>query len=343
MDWIGTVSRDPAWLPHAYDAGGDALAFVHAPRETQRRVTFLDPRFLASAPTSPPLPVSALPGGAIRAAGRPMHFIFHTAFCCSTLLARALDIPGAAMALKEPSVLAFFARAWSSGTSAPPRTSLGLTLDLLSRPLALGETQIVKPSNFANSLASEMLALRPDSKALVLSSSLKRFLCSGGLQGADGRAFACDMVRQFARSMPLANAPMPDELDRLSNPQIAAQAWLMQARYLATLAARLGHARVRTLDCDTLIAGKARVLSRLGAFFGLDVDDAQWDAIASGPVFGEHSKALGGQRFSAEAREAQLARVRSDHGPEIAAALDWAKALAARAGAPLALGDTLLA
>ncbi len=44
-----------------------------------------------------------------------------------------------------------------------------------------------------------------------------------------------------------------------------------------------------------------------------------------GPVFGEHSKALGGQRFSAEAREAQLARVRSDHGPEIAAALDWPK------------------
>ena len=80
---------------------------------------------------------------------------------------------------------------------------------------ALGETQIVKPSNFANSLASEMLALRPDSKALVLSSSLKRFLCSGGLQGADGRAFACDMVRQFAlpiEIIPAETVRAPDGL-----------------------------------------------------------------------------------------------------------------------------------
>ena len=42
----------------------------------------------------------------VRAAARPatMHFIFHSAFCCSTVLARAFDIPGIAMGLKEPPI-----------------------------------------------------------------------------------------------------------------------------------------------------------------------------------------------------------------------------------------------
>jgi hypothetical protein len=61
---------------------------------------------------SGPVPVDALPEDAITPHTAPLHFVFHTAFCCSTLLARALDVPGSSMGLKEPSVLVDFASVW---------------------------------------------------------------------------------------------------------------------------------------------------------------------------------------------------------------------------------------
>jgi hypothetical protein len=88
----------------------------------------------------------------------PLHFIFHTAFCCSTLLTRALDIPGVSMGIKEPGVLTHFAYDSALGRQPPGAiAALSVTLDLLSRPLSPGETQIIKPSTPGNHLMPQML------------------------------------------------------------------------------------------------------------------------------------------------------------------------------------------
>src|SRR5438552_3069742 len=107
--------RNADWLPYWYAANDDMLVFAHLPREAQRRAVFLDPRFLARAQKSDPVPLAELPAAQIREQAGKMHFIFHTAFCCSTLLTRALDIPGVSMGVKEPSVLAAFARHFGTG------------------------------------------------------------------------------------------------------------------------------------------------------------------------------------------------------------------------------------
>ena len=39
---------------------------------------------------------------AARGTDAPIHFIFHSAFCLSSVLARAFDMPGTSMGLKEP-------------------------------------------------------------------------------------------------------------------------------------------------------------------------------------------------------------------------------------------------
>ena len=330
---------DPLWLPHVYDPRQDALTFAHLPREAHRRAVFLDARFVADAPKSPSLPISSLPMDEIKDAAGPLHFIFHTAFCCSTLLTRALDLPGVSMGLKEPSVLLAFAKLWASARQRPGALgALEVALDLLSRPISPGEAQIVKPSNATNHIIPHLLHLRADAKALVMTSSLETFLTAVVRRGADGRASMRQVLAGFTDTIPLEPPLADDEVMLLTDLQAAALVWLMQTSFLNSVVDRFGD-RVRVLDSDTMLADPARTLTALGGLFGLKQID--WTAVAEGPVFREHAKNLGAP-FDAAAYRRQRAEASVQHRAEIAPAWHWARNIAARFEAPFSLTETLL-
>lgn len=339
-NWASYV-RDPAWLPHFYDARSDTLVLAHVPREAQRALTFLDPRFITRDMESSAAPISDLPADQIHREAGPLHFIFHTGFCCSTLLARALDIPGVSMGLKEPAVLACFAEYWAnSRRTAGALEALTVTLDLLARPLTPGETQIVKPSTVANHIIPQLLHARPDAKAIVLFSSLDVFLRAIARRGLEGRIFARELFHQFAPVIPLDAGFDDDDAVLQTDLQIAAQAWLMQASFMDALGKRFGTKRVRVLNGDTLLANPMGTLSALGAFFNLNMTPEIARSIAEGPVFQEHSKELG-RPFNADARRIQYEAAGAGHLEEIRMTIAWARALATRCGAPLTLDETL--
>jgi hypothetical protein len=337
------VVLDPDWQPFAYDAKADGLVFAYLPRETQRRKVFLDRRYVHDAPMAGPVSVKALPRDAVRAQAGPIHFVFHTAFCCSTLLARALDIPGASMGLKEPAILGAFADA----CAAKPHSldlvrSLGTALDLLSRPLAPGEVQVVKASNLANTMVPQVLDLRPDAKAIIMHSTLENYLRSTAQKSILGRAFNREALALLHPVMPLSRDLTTDILLRLTDLEVAALVWLMQMRFLNDVALRYGPARVRTLHGKTLLQRPAETLTRVGAFFDIALPNGvTWDAVADGPVFREHAKAFG-RPFSAEARMAELSAAGEQHAIEIDSVMQWAQGIAAKTAAPQMLGDTLL-
>jgi len=338
--WADYVN-DPTWLPHAYEDRSRSLQFVRLARDEQRAAPFLDPRCLAHAPLSAPALVTQLPPYAIEKASRPLHFIFHTAFCCSTLLTRALDIPGVSMGLKEPFVLVGFSvMSPTARESELAKAALRMSVNLLSRPLSPGETQIVKPSNVANVLADQIMEMHPDSKALILHSSLPAFLRSLARQGLQGRIFGRQLFQRFAPSMPLQTYSSNELLEQ-ADLQIAAQAWLMQARSLSMVARRFGRDRVRSLSADALLADKAGALERLGAFFDLNADAATWRDVAQGPVFARNAKRPD-EAFDTAARSEGQRDAGQVHADEIAMVVKWAELIASRSGAPLDLGDTLL-
>ncbi|MGE0740776.1 MAG: hypothetical protein AB7O98_05475 [Hyphomonadaceae bacterium] len=334
--------QDAAWLPHVYDVRRDTLTFAHMPREAQQRAVFLDPRFVTRGQLSPAAPVLDLPACEIEEAKGPIHFIFHTAFCCSTLLTRALDQPGLSMGLKEPAVLVSFAEYWSRSRRTPGAfAGLETTLNLLSRPLTQGETQIVKPSNVANHIIPQFLHARPDAKALVLYSGLDAFLRAIARRGIDGRLFARQVFQQFEPVIPLDSGFAREDVLLHTDLQIAAEAWLMQATFLDKLAQRFPQ-RVRTLSSDSFLADTAGAMTKLGAFFGLQGDAARWQATATSPIFSEHAKEYG-RAFDAGAYRAQHDQAAATYGAELRATRDWAHALAEQCNAPLTLGETLLA
>lgn len=314
---------------------------AHLPRETQRQLVFLDPRHVTRAKRTRPIPVADLPVDAAREAAGPMHFIFHTAFCCSTLMTRALDIPGVSMGIKEPSVLVAFAHLRSSGRGTPGAlAALEMTLDLLSRPHTPGETQIVKPSNVTTHIIPQMMHVRPNAKALVMYSPLDAFLRAVARRGMEGRAFARSTYQYYASVIPLDAGFTDEDVVLQTDLQIAAQAWLIQIAFLDSIAKRFGPGRLRTLNSETFLADPAATLAQLASFFDLAIDAPACAAIAAGPVFGEHAKEYG-RTFDAHAYRAQLAEAGAAHKAELALAKTWGADLAERCGVPLGLGDTL--
>lgn len=335
---IARIVADASWLAHRYEPIRDEVHFLPVPRDRHREATFLTDEYLGDAGTPTLIgrraALSAMPQAA------PIHYIFHSAYCCSTLLARAFDIEGTAMGLKEPLILNDLS-GWRSRGAEPAMLAevLDGTLALLARPFAPGETVIVKPSNLINPFAAAMLAMRPQARALLLHAPLKLFLGSIARKGMWGRLWVRELYVKLARFGLIDYGFSPEEVLRQSDLQIAAIGWLGQHRLFAELAARFPD-RIRTLDSEVLMARPADAIARLSDLFGLALDEADVTRVVTGNAFTSHSKGLG--EFGAKARKAEQQDGAIIHADEIEKVTLWAEAVASSAGQSFALPAPLL-
>ena len=328
------VARDPIWFPHRYDPGYDAVHFRHLPRDLHRRVTFITDEHL---PAGDPIIVRRAEAVAEATRAAPIHFLFHSAFCCSTVLARAFDLPGVAMGLKEPVILNDIT-GWQhrGGTARQIAPVLDDALALLARPFAAGEATIVKPSNVTNGLAPGMMMMRPAARALLLHAPLPVYLGSIAKKGMTGRLWARDLlVKQLREGLHKFGFTPEDYLGQ-TDLQVAAMGWLAQQALFAVMIGEFGD-RVRSLDSDSLMAEPVAAMAALARLFEVPIDAP---AIVAGPAFAEHSKSRDG--FGAAARAAENAAAAAAHADEIAKAVVWTEAVAKAAGVPMVLPAPLL-
>jgi len=338
-DGLGSIVGDPQWLAHRYDPQRDAFHFVDVPRAAQSRATFLTDKELPPEPT-----LRAIGRGdalARRPDTAPLHYIFHSAFCCSTLLARALDRPGLAMALKEPVVLNDLV-GWRrrGGKDADVAAVLDATLTLLARPFAPGESIVVKPSNIVACVGNAMLSMRPASRALLLYTPLRAYIGSIAKKGLWGRLWVRDLFVGLQQDRLIDLGFAPEDYIKLTDLQIAAVGWLAQHVLFARMLDRHGPARVRSLDSEAMLARPEAALHALFALFGWSDRDHLVAEILAGGAFARHAKSdlpFGLADRAIEQREAEQA-----HADEIAKVVAWAETVAARAGVSLELAHALL-
>lgn len=330
--------RDARWFAHRYDPGQDAFHFLPVPRAEHARATFLTDEYLQVG-----APVVVRRADAIAACPQPapIHFVFHSAFCLSTLVARAFDRPGLAMGLKEPTIfndLVGWRRRGGQGPDMAEVTNDALTL--LARPFQAGEAIVVKPSNIANGIAPALLALRPDARALFLYAPLRTYLASVAKKGMWGRLWVRTLLLGLLddRTIDLGFSPR-DHLGQ-TDLQVAAVGWLAQHAQFGALATRLGPGRLRTLDSETLLADPRAAIAALAAHFDLEVDDTALDEIVTGPAFTSHSKF--GTRFDAAARAGEYREATAMHADEIEKVAIWAEAVAVTAGISMKLDAALI-
>jgi hypothetical protein len=320
----GELVRDHRWFPEDFHAPRQMLSFVFAEREVLAREPFLDQRWQQEKLERRQARIDDLDVQMPAGSRPPIDFLWHTSFCCSTLLAHALDEPGKCLALSEPLVLVSIADAKRTGLieqgwhlSRLPE----IVLRLLARPEAPGARVLVKPSNFANVLLGDAARLT-SGKSLFLYSSLNDFLVSVLKSGFPLRKYVrrlfSNLIGPLRDQLPWQQA----EIFQMSDLEIAALAWHLQILEFRSAWRLLGPARAASLDCEALLADPATALRKVIAFYGLPFGDVKLHALLSGGALHHHSKAPG-IRFDAQRRREEAAAVLRAYGDDVARVVEW--------------------
>jgi hypothetical protein len=321
---------DPRVFPAGFDAASGKLSFCRADRAALSGAAFLDERFVADAESLGAVDAQALVGvlEQSQAVAAP-DFILHTAFCCSTLISRCLDLPGINLALREPGVLMDLANALRM--AAPPARAplsrvLVTTLGLLARPHASGERVLLKPTNAATSLYAGALEAVPSARAVLLYSSLRAFLISVLKKGEKGRHFVRTLYNIFCLDGGgLSRLPARQAMT-FTDLQVAALVWRHQIECFQALLETTAPERLLTLDGDRFLAEPRAVLGELCGFFGLPVDGPGLDAVAEGPLLARNAK-FEGQDFDLGTRQSEAREMESRWGAELDLICGWAASL----------------
>lgn len=315
--------NDTRWMPLGYDAQSDSFMFVWVD-ESSVQAAFLDQRVgeswgrrihVAASEVSASISISA------------PSWLFHTAFCCSTLLARTLHTSPASIVLKEPNVLLDLARASLSSTIPSERIEQRTreATCLLARPWTVGGRVLIKPTNAANRLLPRLLAITPSSPALLLYGNLEDFLmsCVKKLPGAE-------KPLQWMAQYLLPGTVLEQRLGippnhTLNFVESCVLVWHAQMEiYSDALAADTGD-HLRSLNMSALLAQPVDAVEASAAWLGLTQPAARADrADLVRDVFARNSKQPGASYGPAQ-RALERKEIMERFGDLILAALEWSE------------------
>lgn len=318
------LATRPEYFLYGLDLSLRECEFLRLDPGAYRDSAFLDHRLRSERhePLRAPLDaMSSLTAGPERR--QPIGYIFHTSFCCSTLISRCLDMEGASCGLREPPVLMQMANekrmaAASSGWQG----ALDTALALLGKCRAPGEALVIKPTNAANNLAEDVLHMPGTGGTLLLYSNLKYFLVSILKKGEAGRAFVRMLFGVIRADSERTRSLDPEALSRLTDLQIAAFAWYAQMDAYLRLLEQFPERRIATLDCDVFLADPLTTLVKLCTLFGIEADEDRLAQIVAGPLFSKSSKNAADD-YDAAVREAEYKAVLEENRAAVEATLAW--------------------
>lgn len=334
--FVTAILGDANWLAHRYDPGHDAFHFRRVDRAARTTVPFLTDLHLGEE-NSPVVLRRTDCRAAADGQQPPLHFLFHSAYCASTMLAQALDQPGVASSLSEPVLLNDMV-GWRRRGASPHDHAAVMddALAVLGRGFTENEAVIAKPSNIFNPLARGALTLRPQARAIMLHAPLRDFLLSVARKGMWCRLWCRELLEGYLADGYVQIGFEARDYFRQSDLQVAAVGWLAQQQAFSALLAWAPD-RIASLDSELLTHDPVAAVAAAMDHLRLSGDR---NAIADHPALGRNSKS--GAPFAAGERQRDLAAAEAAYGEEIVQVVGWAEAVADQAGIPLALPGPLL-
>ncbi|MCG8432953.1 MAG: hypothetical protein MJA83_02850 [Gammaproteobacteria bacterium] len=347
---INDILNNPEYLLHGINPHRSELIFLEVTKDTYLKSSFLDNRITHSKQRIHGFDISEIADAVqqlpVRSA--PMHFIFHSAFCCSTLMARSLQFEGLVMSLREPTAITNLAdgkRIQMTRGQYDKSRWLGvlkLTLRLLNKVYDPKEKVLIKPTNVANNLIDDVLSVDGNAKALFMTCDLETFIVSNLKKQEEAvkkiplfaRFFTmdCDYLQHF----PEIELPELDFLQRV------VLVWHVQRYIFMQLLEKWGAARLRTLDAEQLLQNPEAALVGASDLFGLDIPPDKLAEVANGPVWKTHAKHTDNE-YNTEMRQAENREIMERNKDAIDGAMRWSDYLQERLTVPKELPLPLLA
>jgi hypothetical protein len=319
------ILDDPSWFLDRLDLTRGLGVFTRVRREALSAATFLDQSWNRGEAARCVAPISEI--RAFQGSAQSPATIWHSAFCCSTLVANCLDAPGTSLALKEPMALMDLDEALRTAPERPDDRLVSAVFSLLGRGFTPAERVVIKPSNTTNAMISAVAA-NTAGPMLLLYSSCRDFILSvargGGVPGGveDRRRFVRDLMARRVLNRRPGVRWRPEELYAMTDLQIAALVWHAQMGEFRAVARALEPRRARSLDCDLFLADPRRGLDHLDRFLALGLGPARTEAIASGPKLSHHAKQPH-MAFGAVGRRRAWSIVEIELGSSLGDLIEW--------------------
>ena len=259
-------------------------------------------------------------------------FIFHHAFVCSTLLARCLNQINAFFSLKEPWILRRLAdhKRVNGNLAASPRWRewFNSYVRLMCRDFSTGRTPVIKATNVANNLLTDVLRFMPACPVLYLYCDLESFLVSNLKKPDETRQKIPDLARGVLGDGDFLqkHADLPD-VARLNFLQVCGLYWLVSLYNFRDSMRKHPDARARTLDVGDFFGDPARNLGLVSRHFGHESGPAEIQGMVDARVMQTNAKDQSAP-YGIEQRQAEMNRIRSRHERELKDALAWIDSLA---------------
>lgn len=286
------IVADARWLPHHLDMAKRSVTFGRFERATLSNASFADYRIKEAAQSWADVSFDELfAADGLDRTKKPV-FLFHTSYCCSTLLSRALDKPGRALALREPEIMMGLSNAYRMAQSQSDRETADrlrdVLLALIARPHIGDERVVVKPTNAANNIIPIITGQKIP--VILLYGDLRGFLASVIKKGDPCKTIIRQIYRVFAMdNMGVSAIPQRDAL-ALTDLQIAALVWRHQVELFNAILHDPARASARSLDFRTLLNKPAETLLASSNHLGLGLNEDICKVVASSELFRKDAK-----------------------------------------------------
>jgi hypothetical protein len=252
-----------------------------------------------------------------------IHYILHTTFCCSTLLARYFEILPSCFVLKEPMLLTQLALT-SHQQESRWEEAFDLGVRLLTRTYQPGEMAVIKPHEPCNSLGARLLEHDRAATITFLMTPLRHFLLAI-LKSDERRNWVRTRVRSAAQDAaacpPLAYIDPND----LTDPEAAAYLWLTNSFLCGELSDEYG-SRVLVLDGGRLAESPEEALPQVASISGLPLDEQLLKWMIAHPSITSYSKDPSRQ-YDASARRKEIEELDHRWSTEADTGVEWAASI----------------
>ncbi len=328
---LQSISTVPEWFLASINPETGTVSFVRTSENIIRDASFLDGRVPISHGNQTitieiddalawqnPAPVQ-----------KTDRVLAHISFCGSTLLGRLLQGNGSALCYSEPHILVELATLKAKGHALSQDKArwqgvIAYTLGQLRK--SWGDIPALsKPSNWANTLLSDIIDASPDLRWAIIDTSLEDFLIANLRGGKSRLAYSLNLLNHFLSAKSTFRAHVLEvERGGLEPVQRLLRLLMIvfetQERLLddAVLASRARVARVSKAELQTAPEATIRTVSQ---HLHMNLSPADIDA-AIAREMGQHAKDTR-RAYHPEAEAAESARLRQELAPAFDAALGW--------------------